>query len=76
MHGMGGGSQALDNASCHRTTTGAVQSDPFQLLSPMVPTRAPVIALAPGRWVEPGRTAPALPRLISGTAEPPPPRLV
>jgi hypothetical protein len=46
------------------------------VLSPMAPARAPVLAVAPTRWVEPVRTLPTPPRLISHTVEPPPPRFV
>ena len=74
--GMNGGSRAFGNGPCHTTTAGSAQRDLFQTLSPMAPTRAPVIVVAPTRWVEPVRTLPDLPRLISRTAEPPPPRFV
>jgi hypothetical protein len=75
MPGMNRGSSALDKSACH-TTDGAVQRGPVQVLSPMSPARAPVIAVAPARWVEPVRTLPTPPRLISHTVEPPPPRFV
>jgi hypothetical protein len=70
------GGSGLDNSACHTTDTGAVQRDPVPALSPMEPARAPVIAVAPARWVEPVRTLPTPPRLISHTVEPPPPRFV
>ena len=76
MPGMNRGSSALNISACHTTDTGAVQRDPFQALSPMEPARAPVIAMAPARWVEPVRTLSTPPRLISHTVEPPPPRFV
>jgi hypothetical protein len=66
----------LANSTCHTTGAGAVQRDPVQILSPLAPTRVALLAVAPARWVEPGRALPALPRLISHTVEPPPPRLV
>jgi hypothetical protein len=76
MPGRNPGSSALDNSACHTTNTGAVQRDPVPALSPMEPARAPVIAAAPARWVEPVRTLPTPPRLISRTVESPPPRFV
>jgi hypothetical protein len=76
MPGINRGNLTLGNAACHPTATGVVQRDPLQVLSPMEPALAPVIALAPARWVEPVRTFPTAPRLISHTIEPPPPRFV
>jgi len=67
---------ALATSTCHTTSTGAVQRDPYQVLSAMAPTRVALLAVAPARWVEPVRALPALPRLISHTVEPPPPRFV
>ena len=67
---------ALASGACHTTSAGAVERDPFQILSPMAPTRVALLAVAPARWVEPARTLPALPRLVSHTVEPPPPRFV
>jgi hypothetical protein len=63
-------------STCHTTSPGAVQRDPFQILSPMAPARVAVLAVAPARWVEPVRTLSGPPRLISHTVEPPPPRFV
>jgi len=76
MPGMNHGERALGNSACHTTSTGAVQRDPLQALSPMEPARALVIAVAPARSVQPVRTLPTPPRLISHTVEPPPPRFV
>jgi hypothetical protein len=76
MPGMNHGKPALSISTCHTTDTGAVQRDPVPALSPMEPARAPVIAVAPARWVEPVRTLPTPPRLISRTVKPPPPRFV
>jgi len=76
MPSMSRDNPALSNSTCHTTGAGAVQRDRIQLLSPMAPTRAPLLAVAPTRWVEPVRTLPATPRLISQTVEPPPPRFV
>jgi len=76
MPGMNHGERALGNSACHTTDAGAVQRDPLQVLSPMEPARALVIAVAPARWVEPVRTRSIPPRLISHTVEPPPPRFV
>jgi hypothetical protein len=67
---------ALATSTCHTTSAGSVQRDPFQILSPMAPTRVALLAVAPARWVEPVRTLAASPRLISHTVEPPPPRVV
>ena len=67
---------ALANGACHTTSAAAVERDPFQVLSPMAPTRVALLAVAPARWVEPARVLPAPPRLISHTVEPPPPRFV
>jgi hypothetical protein len=68
---------ALAGSACHTTSAGAaVERDPFQVLSPMAPTRVALLAVAPARWVEPVRTLPTPPRLISHTVEPPPPRFV
>jgi hypothetical protein len=67
----------LAGSTCHTASAGAtVERDPFQVLSPMAPTHVTLLAVAPARWVEPVRTLPAPPRLISHTVEPPPPRFV
>jgi hypothetical protein len=71
-----GENSALAGSTCHTTSAGAVQRDAFQILSPMAPTRAALLAVAPARWVEPVRILPTPPRLISHTVEPPPPRFV
>jgi hypothetical protein len=71
-----GGSPALAGGTCHTTSAVAVQQDPLQVLSPMVPTRAAILAVAPTRRVEPVQTLSAAPRLIYRTVEPPPPRFV
>jgi hypothetical protein len=76
MPSMSRDNPALASSTCHTTNAGAVQRDPYQILSPMAPTRAALLAVAPTRWVEPVRTLPASPRLISRTVEPPPPRFV
>jgi hypothetical protein len=76
MPSMSRDNPALAGSTCHTTSTTAVQRDPFQVLSPMAPTRVALLAVAPARWVEPVRALPALPRLISHTVEPPPPRFV
>jgi hypothetical protein len=76
MPGMNHGKPALGNTACHTTDSGAVQKGPLQVLSPMEPARALVIAVAPARWVEPVRNLSTPPRLISHTVEPPPPRFV
>ena len=78
-HSMPGTSRdnpALAGNTCHSTGAGAVQRDRFEILSPMAPTRAALLAVAPTRWVEPARTLPAPPHVISHTIEPPPPRVV
>jgi hypothetical protein len=67
---------ALATSTCHTTNAGTVQRDPSQILSPMAPTRATLVAVAPTRWVEPVRTLQVPPRPISRTVEPPPPRFV
>jgi len=67
---------ALASGTCHTTDAGAVQRDLFQVLSPMAPTRAALLDVAPARWVEPVRTLLAPPHPISHTVEPPPPRVV
>jgi hypothetical protein len=67
---------ALASSTCHSTSAGTVQRDRLQILSPMAPTRAALLAVAPTRWAEPARTLPASPRLTSQTVEPPPPRVV
>jgi hypothetical protein len=66
----------LSISACHTTDTGAVRRDPVPALSPMAPARAPVIAVAPARWVEPVRALPTPPGPISHTVKPPPPRFV
>ena len=76
MPSMSRDNPALAGSTCHTTSTGAVQQDRFQILSPMAPTRAALLAVEPTRWVEPVRALPASPRLISQTVEPPPPRVV
>ena len=76
MPSMNRDNPALSNNTCHTTSTGAVQRDRFQVLSPMAPTRVALLAVAPARWVEPVRTLPTPPRLVSHTVEPPPPRFV
>jgi hypothetical protein len=77
MPSMSRDNPALANGACHTTSAGsAVERDPFQILSPMAPTRVALLAVAPARWVEPVRTDRTPPRLISHTVEPPPPRVV
>jgi hypothetical protein len=76
MPRMSPGNPALASSTCHSTDAGSVQRDPFQVLSPMAPTRAALLAVAPARWVEPVRRLPAAPRLISYTVDLPPPRVV
>jgi hypothetical protein len=76
MPSMNRDNPALSTSTCHTTSAGAVQQDRLQVLSPMAPTRVAPLAVAPTRWVEPVRTLPASPRLISRTVDPPPPRLV
>jgi hypothetical protein len=78
-HGMAEvdhGKPTLGNGGCHTIDTGTGQRDPLQVLSPMEPAGAPVIALAPARWVEPAQTLSARPSPISHSVEPPPPRSV
>ncbi len=70
------GHPTLGNVACHTSDVGAVQREPIQVISPVQPAYAPVIAVAPARWVEPVRDLPTPPRLISHSVEPPPPRLV
>jgi hypothetical protein len=70
------GNPTLAGSTCHTTSAGAVQHDPLQVLSPMAPSRAAILAVAPTRRVEPAQNLPAAPRLISHTVEPPPPRFV
>jgi hypothetical protein len=76
MPSMGRDNPALSTSTCHTTSAGTVQQDRLQILSPMAPTRAALLAVAPARWVEPARTLASPPRLISHTVEPPPPRFV
>lgn len=76
MTGMHREKPTIGNDACHTTTVGGVQRDPIQVLSPMEPAHAPVIAVTPDRWVEPLRTLPTPPRLIAHAVEPPPPRFV
>ena len=76
MPPLSGGNPALDGGTCHTTSASAVQGDRLQVLSPMVPTRAVILAVVPTHRVEPAQTLPAAPRLLSHTVEPPPPRFV
>jgi hypothetical protein len=76
MPSMNRDNPALATGACHTTSAGTVERDPFQILSPMAPTRVALLTVAPTRWVEPVRTIPTPPRLISHTVEPPPPRFV
>jgi hypothetical protein len=76
MPSMSRDNPALAGSTCHSTSAGGVQRDRFQILSPMAPTRAALLTVAPARWAEPVRTLPASPRLVSQTVEPPPPRFV
>jgi hypothetical protein len=71
-----GGSSTLGNDACHTINVGAVQRDPIQALSPMEPASAPVIAFTPAKSVEPVRTLPTPPGMVSRTVESPPPRFV
>jgi hypothetical protein len=73
MPGMNHSTLASD--SCHHTGSGVVHREPLQVLSPMEPAHAPVMAVAPARAV-PVRTLPVPPRLVSRSVEPPPPRFV
>lgn len=74
MPQMARGALALADSACHSTTAGNVQQDPLNVLSPMAPTRGPVITVAPPRPVEPARRRPASPRQVFHTVESPPPR--
>jgi hypothetical protein len=76
MPGTSPGNPVLAGSTCHTTSAGAVQRDRYQVLSPMAPTRVALLDVAPTRWVEPTRTLPAPPPLISHAVEPPPPRFV
>jgi hypothetical protein len=76
MPSMNRDNPALATGACHTTSAGTVERDPFQILSPMAPTRVALLTVAPTRWVEPVRTLLPLPHLISHTVEPPPPRFV
>ena len=76
MPHLGRENPVLANNTSHTTSAGAVQQDLLQVLSPMAPTRVTVLAVAPARRVEPARTLPAAPPVISHTVEPPPPRFV
>lgn len=70
------GNSAAAASTCHTTTAADVQRDAFNILSPMAPSRGPVIAVAAPRPAEPARTRAASPRQIFHTVESPPPRLV
>ncbi len=76
MPSMSRDNPALSTSTCHTTGAGAIQRDRYEILSPMAPTRVALLAVAPTRWVEPVRTLPATPSLISGSVDPPPPRFV
>ena len=76
MPSMSRDNPALSTSTCHTTNAGAVQRDRYQILSPMALTRVTLLAVAPTRWVEPVRTLPATPSLITRAIEPPPPRFV
>ena len=76
MPSMSRDNPALAGSTCHTSSADSVQRDPFQVLSPMAPARVALLTVAPARWVEPVRTLPTPPRLISHTVEPPPPRFV
>lgn len=76
MPSMSRDDPALAGSTCHSTSAGTVQRDRFQILSPMAPTRAALLAVAPTRWAQPVRSLPASPRVISRRVEPPPPRFV
>src|SRR4051812_23454342 len=76
MPGINHGKPPLSISPCHTPDPGAVRRDPVPALSPMAPARAPVIAVAPARWIEPARALPTPPRLIPHTVKPPPPRFV
>ena len=76
MPSMSRDKPALGTSTCHTTGANAVQRDRYEVLSPMAPTREARLAVAPTHWVEPVRTLPATPSLISGTVDPPPPRFV
>ena len=78
MPGLGGRAHeaAVDGAACHRDIGNAVPHNQVQVLSPMAPAAAVVIAAAPERRVEPVWAVPSLPPHISRPADPPPPRAV
>ena len=76
MPGTEHGTPALGNAACHSSHVGTVDRSPLQVLSPMAPTPAQMIAAAPTHRVQPVWALPTPPRLVSRTAEPPPPRVV
>jgi hypothetical protein len=70
------GSAVLTNSMCHASKTGGLQPRSLLVLSPMAPASAPIVAVAPDRWTEPVWIVPSVPRLVSHSVEPPPPRLV
>jgi hypothetical protein len=74
MPQMARGGPAMATSACHPTTAGDIQQDRFNVLSPMAPTRGPVIAVAPPGPVEAARMRPASPREVFHTVESPPPR--
>lgn len=74
-HGAGG-HPVLATSSCHPTTAGDARQDPVNALSPMAPTRGPVIAAAPPCPAASARMLPASPRQIFHLVESPPPRFV
>jgi hypothetical protein len=76
MPDMDQGRGTLANVACHTGISGAVQRASLQLLSPMAPTRAAVVATVAEQWVEPVGALPELPRLVSHAVESPPPRFV
>ena len=76
MADMDRGSSTLNGDACHTSNVGAVQHDPIQVLSPMEPASAAVVAFAPARLVDPAQALPTLPSIIARTVESPPPRFV
>ncbi|MGN6393553.1 MAG: hypothetical protein ACTHM9_15095 [Gemmatimonadales bacterium] len=75
MPGMAHGATASGAADCHAGVSSAGRRDQLQVVSPMAPAQAMVLAVTSDHRVEPHQARSVPPRTIFRAADPPPPRL-
>jgi len=76
MAGMAHGGAASQTADCHAGVSTAGRHDQLQVVSPMAPAHAVVLAATSDHRSEPLGVGSPSPRAVFHTADPPPPRLI